>query len=219
MIQTLWSSKSTWCSTVGFWFPHKQTKQTNINLLAWEGSEGSWLEVMVILSVILWYYPWINRLMDKLLQRKLVIPLQHPKLSKSVQNTPLDILVRLWGVVHHKFAPVPGCPGNGVPSLVLLSTLAPWSRRGAWCLHCLKLAASRTRFFGGFYLKRGFWYIIQALVMKPLQLRHCWWKKSCPSWYVVYPNVFTVLYIPGGSISYINNITSWIDGRSRWLKL
>ena len=27
---------------------------------------------------------------------------------------------------------------------------------------------------------------------------YCWWKKSCTSWYVVYPVICKVLYIPGG---------------------
>ena len=28
---------------------------------------------------------------------------------------------------------------------------------------------------------------------------YCWWKKSCTSWYVVYPIIYMVLYIPGGA--------------------
>ena len=28
---------------------------------------------------------------------------------------------------------------------------------------------------------------------------YCWWKKSCTSWYAVYPTIYKVLYIPGGA--------------------
>ena len=28
---------------------------------------------------------------------------------------------------------------------------------------------------------------------------YCWWKKSCTSWYVVYPIIYRVSYIPGGA--------------------
>ena len=28
---------------------------------------------------------------------------------------------------------------------------------------------------------------------------YCWWKKSCTSWYVVYPITYKVLYIPGAA--------------------
>ena len=28
---------------------------------------------------------------------------------------------------------------------------------------------------------------------------YCWWKKSCTSWYVQYPIIYRVSYIPGGA--------------------
>ena len=28
---------------------------------------------------------------------------------------------------------------------------------------------------------------------------YSWWKKSCTSWYLVYPTIYRVLYIPGGA--------------------
>ena len=30
-------------------------------------------------------------------------------------------------------------------------------------------------------------------------MTYCWWKKSCTSWWVVYPIIQRVLYIPGGA--------------------
>ena len=31
------------------------------------------------------------------------------------------------------------------------------------------------------------------------RLKYCWWKKSCTCWYVVYPIIYRVFYIPGGA--------------------
>ena len=31
------------------------------------------------------------------------------------------------------------------------------------------------------------------------RISYCWWKKSCTSWYVVYPSIYMVLCIPGGA--------------------
>ena len=30
-------------------------------------------------------------------------------------------------------------------------------------------------------------------------LAYCWWNKSYPSWWVVYPIIYRVLYVPGGA--------------------
>ena len=35
--------------------------------------------------------------------------------------------------------------------------------------------------------------------LDPWGQRYCWWLKFCTSWYVVYPNVYRVLCIPGGA--------------------
>ena len=36
-------------------------------------------------------------------------------------------------------------------------------------------------------------------VPAPRHAWYCWWKKSCTSWYVVYPIIFKVWYVPGGA--------------------
>ena len=32
---------------------------------------------------------------------------------------------------------------------------------------------------------------------------YCWWKKSCTSWWVVYPIIYRVVYIPGGCLGFL----------------
>ena len=34
---------------------------------------------------------------------------------------------------------------------------------------------------------------------------YCWWKESCTSWYDKYPIIYTVLYIPGGCLGFLNH--------------
>ena len=38
---------------------------------------------------------------------------------------------------------------------------------------------------------------------------YCWWKKSCTSWNGKYPNIYMVLYIPGGA--YCWNTSLWFQ--------
>ena len=33
----------------------------------------------------------------------------------------------------------------------------------------------------------------------------CWWKESCTTWYLEYPNMYGVLYIPGGCLGFLNH--------------
>ena len=40
-----------------------------------------------------------------------------------------------------------------------------------------------------------------------LSKKYCWWKKSCTSWYVVYPIIYRVLHIPGGCLGFLNHFT------------
>ena len=37
-----------------------------------------------------------------------------------------------------------------------------------------------------------------------------WWKKSCTSWYVVYPSIYKVLYIPGGCLELLPSTVSTV---------
>ena len=41
---------------------------------------------------------------------------------------------------------------------------------------------------------------------------YCWWKKSCTSWFAKYPNIYKVLYIPGGCWGFFpSTVWQWID--------
>ena len=49
-----------------------------------------------------------------------------------------------------------------------------------------------------------------------LWTKYCWWKKSCTSWYVVYPIIYSVWHIPGGpgflpSTVWWKKCTCWFD--------
>ena len=55
---------------------------------------------------------------------------------------------------------------------------------------------------------------------------NCWWKKSCTSWWVVYPIIYRVLYIPGGegflpsTVSRASPLEPWeITRLSAWLDI
>ena len=50
------------------------------------------------------------------------------------------------------------------------------------------------RFF--LYILGNMWEILK---WKILCTSYCWWKKSCTSWYVTYPIIYKVLYIPSGA--------------------
>ena len=47
-----------------------------------------------------------------------------------------------------------------------------------------------------FYILGKTWEILK---WKILCTSYCWWKKSCTSWYVTYPIIYKVLYIPSGA--------------------
>ena len=40
---------------------------------------------------------------------------------------------------------------------------------------------------------------------------YCWWKKSCTSWYAVYPIICRVLYIPGGAWCLLSTVPDFFQ--------
>ena len=50
------------------------------------------------------------------------------------------------------------------------------------------------------------------------EVKCCWWKRSCTSWYVKYPIIYKVLYIPGGCLGFLNHQRyplGWRESSSR----
>ena len=56
------------------------------------------------------------------------------------------------------------------------------------------------------------------------EVNYCWWLKSCTNWWVVYPIIYRVLYIPGGCLGFlpstvgpIQTISEYIACQEAWL--
>ena len=54
------------------------------------------------------------------------------------------------------------------------------------------------------------YYDINSLARLDHHQPYGWWKKSCISWYVVYPSIHKVLYIPGGCLELLPSTVSTV---------